>query len=222
MTPFGRILLGLAFCGAAGVAPVVAQSNAAGATESGRLAVQYDAAGSFGHTSGWSSGVEVDYRLSRRWEGFVEIGRVSDVSTAEVERRAGVIATAVGASSAVKQPAVYYDLGLRYSLGAGGWRPFVLIGAGAARVNTTATFTRNGANITSQLPSFGVRLGSDLSGGVSKALLTVGGGVSRSLKTRYFVEASYRYGRILGNTGDIQNDTAASTNRLQVGFGLRF
>ena len=61
MTPFGRILMGLVLCGAAGVAPAVAQSGSQASGDStGRLAVQYDAAGVFGHASGWSSGAEVD------------------------------------------------------------------------------------------------------------------------------------------------------------------
>ena len=39
--------------------------------------------------------------------------------------------------------------------------------------------------------------------------------------TRYFVDLSYRYGRISAKTV-IPNDTAISTQRVQVGIGIRF
>jgi hypothetical protein len=74
------------------------------------------------------------------------------------------------ASATLKAPATTLVGGLRFTLHEGGSLHVFVEGAGGiARVTFKPTFTLNGADVTTQLPQFGVTLGADLTGTTTKA-----------------------------------------------------
>ena len=121
------------------------------------------------------------------------------------------------------QKATYVDAGLKYRLTSrASWRPYGLVGLGAARVKADTHFSVNGNDVTNQLDRFGVQPGIDLFGSVTKFFLTVGVGVNRPFGKRYVADLSYRYGRIFPRSGAIEDDTGVNTQRVQGGVGIRF
>ena len=97
--------------------------------------------------------------------------------------------------------------------------PYLTIGGGVAAVRAKTEFAVNGTTVPAE--SLGILLGDDLNGHVNKGLLTIGGGVTYELMKRYFVDGTYRYGRIFKSNA-IDSDEGINTNRLQIGFGVRF
>jgi opacity protein-like surface antigen len=180
------------------------------------------AAATLGHKSDSSFGGELGYTWTDERQLFFEIGRMGNVATSAMDDRAQVIAQAIGATFSTGQAATYFDGGLKYRLAPRGpWRPYVLLGIGAARVTSETNFAVNGVDVTNQLDQFGVQLGADLAGSVTKFFLTLGGGVNRSFGQRYLVDLSYRYGHIFAS-GAIEDDTGINTQRVQGGIGIRF
>jgi opacity protein-like surface antigen len=111
----------------------------------------------------------------------------------------------------------------RFAPFAGIWRPYVGLGFGVAKVETTATFTVNGADVTGQLlPVYGVMLGNDLSGSLNKVFITIPVGVQATFSKRYALGVSYRWGRILADTSAIDQDVSIAAQRVQFDFGVRF
>jgi opacity protein-like surface antigen len=103
------------------------------------------------------------------------------------------------------------------------YHPYLAIGFGVASVKPEATFAVNGTDVTGQLEQFGVLLGADLSDSQTVGLFTFGGGVMYNFAKRYFVDATYRYGR----TSKAESDgevviKGLNTQRLQIGAGIRF
>ena len=182
------------------------------------------AAATLGHKSDSSIGGELGYDWIDERQLFFEVGRMGNVATSALEARAQIPAGAIGATvSSIAQKAVYFDAGLKYRLAPRGmWRPYGLIGLGAARVTTDTHFSVNGTDVTGQLDQFGVQLGSDLSGSVTKFFLTVGVGANVPFGKRYLADLSYRYGRIFPRSGAIEDDAGVNTQRVQAGIGIRF
>ena len=181
------------------------------------------AAATLGHKSDTSFGGELGYTWTDTRQLFFEIGRMGNVATSAMDDRAQVIAQSIGATFSTGQAATYFDGGLKYRLAArGSWRPYVLLGIGASRVTSETNFFVNGADVTDQLlDQYGVQLGADLAGSVTKFLLTIGGGVNRPLGSRYLVDLTYRYGHIF-SSGSIEDDTGINTQRVQGGIGILF
>lgn len=217
MKRFGLLIIGVVCAAAGGIGTAEAQ------TAQNTWSLQGDVAATLGHTSASSFGVEVGRRWKDTWDLFFEAGRMGNVTTKDLQGRADLIGTALGASTNPVQHAVYYDIGVRHSLmPAGSWNPYVAVGVGGARVNTHTTFTVNGSDVTSALEAAGLQLGVDLGGSVSKPFVMVGGGVNVPYKSKYFFDGSVRYGRILARTGVIDGDTGINTLRVQLGFGFGF
>jgi len=184
---------------------------------------EFTAAATLGHKSDSSVGGELGYTWTDERQLFFEFGRMGNVATSAVDERAQFIARAIGASASVAQKATYFDAGLKYRLAERGkWRPYGLLGLGLARVKTQSNFSVNGNDVTNQLDQFGVQLGSDLSGSVTKFFLTVGVGANVPFGRRYLADLSYRYGRIFGRGGAIEDDAGINTQRVQGGVGIRF
>jgi opacity protein-like surface antigen len=186
--------------------------------------VQGDIAATLGHSSSTSVGGEVDRHLNDRWAAFIEAGHMSDITTQPVQDRAAVIAGGIGGTANPIVSAIYYDLGVRYKLVPdSSWNPYLTIGFGAARVNTSTTISVAGSVVSdAQLrDTYHVALGLDLDGYVTKFLVMVGAGVQHPIGERFFVDGSYRYGHI-SPSGKISGDKAVSTQRVQGGFGIRF
>ena len=177
-----------------------------------------------GHAVGAVVGGEFGWPLSLSWDVFGEAGRMFNTRTAAMDSAATVIAAYLtdvsgGAASYVaKQPSTYFDVGMRYKFPTTGrFDPYAEMGIGAAKVSRNVTFTVNGADATAQLlDTFGVQLGSDLSGSETKALVTLGVGARFHLFRPLFGDVSYRYGHVF------LTDAGLNTNRLQFGVGLRF
>jgi opacity protein-like surface antigen len=76
-----------------------------------------------------------------------------------------------------------------------------------------------GSDVTSQLTSLGVQLGSDLSGEFKKPMVTVGGGVDWPFWREIFVGLQFRFSRI-----GAEDETTSATNigRAGAAVGIRF
>ena len=209
MKRFGQLVMVMVIAVAWGSGTGYAQ------TPESKWSGQVAGAAALGHSSSASFGAEFDYRWNNNWELAFEAGHIGNIATSDLEDRAQLIGDFLGVEASPVQHAVYYDLGVRYLvLPEGRWNPYVAVGFGGSRVNTETTF--EDADLSSVL------LGKDLDGYVTKASFMFGGGVNVPYKQKYFFDGSVRFGRILAKTGEIEGDTAATTLRIQVGFGLRF
>ena len=189
--------------------------------------VEINAGATFGHKSDASFGGEGGYRVMRDLFIFGEVGHIGNAASADVESRANTIASAAGATASVVAKVTYFDVGGRYLFvtNSPSVHPYVAAGFGGASVNTQTTFSVNGAAVPPD--SIGISVGSDLSGTQTVPFLTFGGGASVDFHGRYFVDVSYRYGRVFGKTDSSSGQTvttleAFNTNRLQVGVGVKF
>jgi hypothetical protein len=131
---------------------------------------------------GGAFGGEIGARLTSRLEVFGDGLVDTDTATRRRIDTAMQVATVlqsqqgVTASAAVKAPASLFMGGLRFVIHqSGDLRLFVQAGAGVARVTFEPTFLLAGADITRQLPQYGVTLGSDLTGATTGA--AYGGGI---------------------------------------------
>ena len=177
----------------------------------------------FGSKVGGSIGGELGYWLTDKLAIFVEGGRLTNVTQSDITSRANATAAFIGGSATATQKANYINIGMVYKLPLSGGRlkPYVVAGAGGARLIRDSHFTVNGADVTGELlGTYGVQLGSDLSGHVDKLMVIAGLGARLPFGDRFFGDIGYRYGYIAKDS-----DTglpAVNTNRLQFGFGLRF
>src|SRR4029077_18792917 len=115
----------------------------------------------------------------------------------------------------------FFDAGIRYAPQMG-WKaqPYLMTGFGVASVEAETVLSGNGTAVPPG--SLGVQCGNDLNGTVTKTMFVIGGGAMYPLSTRYFVDGSFRYGRIFPKTSEIDGDTGINTLRAQVGFGISF
>lgn len=174
------------------------------------------------HKAAGLVGGQLGFRLSDRIEIFGEgLGLQNVVNTERLDlaNRVGTYLQASQGgtvSSTIKAPAFYAGGGLHLMLtGVQRVRPFVAVGAGVARVTLQPAFTLGGADVTASLPQYGLTLGSDLTGSLTKPAFEGGIGV-RIAQGRWGIDA---------DVGVISIRTAGSaTNvlRTTVGFGLGF
>lgn len=147
----------------------------------GRLSIGIEGGAEAVEHVGGAGGVRLGLALSSRVEVFGEALYLQDVVTRRrVESAkdvAGYLAQSQGqtASATLTAPAWTFGAGVRLFLtGPHGLRPYVVGQAGVARVTLQPAFTLAGADVTSNLGQYGVTLGSDLTGSISKP--TYGGG----------------------------------------------
>ncbi len=202
-----------------------AVARAQTAAPESRFYGEFTAAATLGHKSDSAVGGEVGMHINDWLDGFLEGGHMGNVATQDRDDRAATIASFIGGSSTVIQKANFLDIGAKYRGPAFArlWRPYVGFGVGFARVETISSFQVAGADVTSQLESvYGVVLGLDLSGKISKAFIVVPVGVQGTYGKWLVIDGSYRYGRIAARPSDITQDVGISTQRVQVGVGIRF
>jgi opacity protein-like surface antigen len=215
----------LVWVGAA-VVCVTGTASAQSTTEPGPFSAAFTLGATFGNKSSSSFGGEVDYKLGTEWQAFVEFGRMRNVASGLTDDRAELIANAIGASVSAASKATYFDAGVKYLFVPFKqvYQPYAILGFGAARVNQDVVFSVNGSELSeAQLyDQYGVLLGADLAGSTTKPLFLLGAGVSRNFKSRYYVDLSYRYGRIFAKTGTIEDDKGVNTQRLQIAVGVHF
>jgi opacity protein-like surface antigen len=223
MKRLGRWVVGVGAAAACVMGTASAQTST---PDSGKLSAAVTVGATLGNKSSSSFGGEVDYKLGTEWEAFFEFGRMGNVATGATDDRANVIANAIGASASVATKATYFDAGVKYLFVPfhGGYQPYATLGLGAARVSQDVVFSVGGTELseTQLLDQYGVLLGSDLAGSTTKPIFLIGAGVSRNFHRRYYVDLSYRYGRIFAKSGTIEDDKGTNTQRIQVGVGFRF
>lgn len=216
------VLMGLA-------APAMAQMPAPAqpAAGSGAPAVNM---GYLGVTSGLGivqnvgaiAGAEGGIHLTGNLDVVAEGGWAADLVT---RRIAGLTAPVVNyltstqgktATGEVKAPGLYGLAGLRWvAPTSGSLRPYVLGQVGVARIEYQPTFTLGGTDVTSTVSTYGVTLGDDLAGTVTK--VAFGGGVGvLYLKGQWYADAGYRFVSIGTET------QRTPFSRLHLGFGVRF
>ncbi len=222
MKRFGQLVLG---CVMTACASGTAYAQGTAPAEQ-RIGVQGTAAATFGNKSDSAFGAEVTYRLNDEWEVFGEGGYMGNIASGHLEEITQFIIDVLPELSPnVTQSAAYFDGGLRYRLlPIRNYEPFISLGFGIARVKSDVTFSLDGRELSNAelLDVYLLELGNDLSGTVTKPILTIGGGVNRAFAQRYFLEVSYRYGRIFARSSAIPDDAGINTQRAQVGVGIRF
>jgi len=175
----------------------------------------------FGHKSDSSFGGEFGVHVYPSVDVFVEGGRMGNVGTTDLDARAQTIANALGGTASASYKVNYFDAGVRYTFPMAPMptiHPYVALGFGLAQVTSQTVLTVNGAALGPDQVTFGT----DLNGTERKTFVMFGLGGTMTFAKRYFADLSYRYGRISPKTDDIPNDTAISTQRLQIGVGVRF
>ncbi|HEX4346822.1 MAG TPA: outer membrane beta-barrel protein [Vicinamibacterales bacterium] len=187
-------------------------------------AAQVDGAATLGQSSSSSFGGEVDRRLGGSLDVTVEAGAMKNITSSALQGRANIIGQQIGATANPIQKATYYDIGLKYRLMPDGkWNPYVSLGVGGARVSTTTTFTQAGAVLSdAQLAANFVALGADLDGHIMKPFATLGLGLQVPVGQKFFLDGSFRYGRVFPRTSEIDGDKAVNASRVQIGLGIRF
>jgi opacity protein-like surface antigen len=177
----------------------------------------------FGNVTSQSYGVEAGLTVWAPLQVYVEAGRTLDVAPASLgataQLVAGVLAQeqsgAVGYSA--KEPSTFATAGLRFPLTSGTKvQPYVLGGAGLARLTKNVNFTVAGTDVTSNLAQYGVVLGSDLSGTTNNLLTTLGAGVTYAVTPSLVIDFQYRYGHVFSP------DQGLNLNRAGLGLGVRF
>jgi hypothetical protein len=165
-------------------------------------------------------GGELGVRLSDMLDVFGEGLWMQDVVT----RRRLQSATTIGAylqgsqgkvaTSTVIAPASYGGGGVRLMFRISGrLRPYFAFGVGGAHIVFKPAFTLSGSDITSSLQQFGIVLGRDLTGEVTRPAFTGSVGV-RLAQARWYVDGGFRVLSI--RTSD------QPTNVLQAGAAVGF
>ena len=175
----------------------------------------------FGNVTSQSYGAEFGFTVKRNIQVFGEVGKVHDVATASVGAAAQSIAgflsqTQANVAYQVRQPVTFGVAGLKFIVPTEGkLRPYVLAGGGVANVTQDVSFSVGGADVTNNLPSLGVALGTDLSGSFTKPMLVVGAGAMWPWQ-RLVIDLQYRFGRVFAE------DEGINVNRAGIGIGVRF
>jgi opacity protein-like surface antigen len=214
------VLTAVAFVAAA--SDVRAQARTAITTDDHGY-IEVVAQSAFGNVTSQSYGIEAGGTVARNIQIFGELGNIRNVATPEISASAQTIAAALAlvqsaaVSYSVKQPVTFFGGGVKYliPLEQSSVRPYVLGGFGVAKVNNDVAFQLGGTDASSTLAQY-VTIGSDLSGDVTKPMLTLGGGVVWPAWQRLILDFNYRFGRISTDT------TAITVSRAGLGIGVRF
>lgn len=167
-------------------------------------------------------GGELGIRLSDKLDIFGEGVWMQDVVTRRrLDAANPVIAylessQGKSATGTVTAPGSYGGASVRLMLPMTGQiRPYVVFGVGGAHIAFKPSFTLAGSDITSALPQYGVTIGSDLTGQVTKPALTGGAGVRFALG-RWYVDGAFRVISIR------TSDQPTNVLRASASVGLKF
>jgi len=163
--------------------------------------------------------VEGGTAVAENIEAFADLGWSSKLQPATLEPSAQTIAnflqntTGQPAAFSSDAPAFFGDIGARYYFRPrAGVRPYGLGSVGFARIDQQVQFTLSGNDVTGSLGDYGVTLGEDLAGAVTKASLGLGVGILVPFRTLLF-DVGYNYNRIFTREG---------TNAHRIYGGLRY
>ncbi len=194
-----------------------------GTSEPSRGYVEAVAQSAFGNVTSQSYGGEIGITIAYGVQLFVEAGRTRDVATTVTQAAAqqilsGLPPTLPGVVSHVKQPVTFGVAGIKVVPTDGAVQPYVMGGFGIARVKQEVSFTVNGSDVTANLPQapYYVTLGPDLTGSITKPMLTLGGGVTWAALQHFALDFQFRYGRIFAE------DQGINVTRAGLGVGVRF
>jgi len=200
-----------------------ASAQTRAASDADRGYVEGGVQSAFGNVTSQSYGAEFGITVRPGIQIYAEGGMVRDVATTEISTAAQTIAgvlsqTQTNVGYHVKQPVDFVVGGIKIVVPTQGkLRPYVMGGAGIAKVTQDATFSVGGTDVTSSLPTqYFIQLGTDLSGSYTKMMISVGGGVMWPAWQRLVLDLQYRYGRILAE------DAGINVNRAGIGIGVRF
>ena len=206
-------------CGASAAS---AQTPAA-APDADRGYVEVVVQSAFGNVTSQSYGVEGGVTVKPNLQVFAEVGMVRDVASPGIGASAQLIAgflsqTQANVAFRVKEPVTFGVGGIKYRFPAtGSIQPYVLAGGGLASVKQDVVFTIGGTDVTSSLATtYGVQLGTDLSGSYTKPMIVAGAGAMWQGWQRLVVDAQFRFGRILAE------DSGVNVSRAGIGVGVRF
>jgi opacity protein-like surface antigen len=188
--------------------------------------IEVVAQSAFSNVTSQSYGIEGGFTIHPNLQIYAEGGQIKSVTTDDFNAAAQTVAGAISRTQTsvgftAKEPATFFDAGIRYIFGMSGTRtqPYVLAGVGAASVKRNATFTVAGTDVTGSLsqPQYGaIVLGSDVSGTETKAMLVVGGGLAIPIGSVLNIDLQARFGDIF------TSDKSITVFRVGVGVGVRF
>jgi hypothetical protein len=204
-----------------------AQTGAAPARATDRGFVEGFAESAFGNVTSQSFGAAIGVTVIKNVQVFVEGGVVRDVATSGLGAAAQTIAGYLSQTQAnvtfhAKEPVTFGVAGVKFvvpmdsSPSRLNLQPYLVIGGGLAKVEQDVTFSIAGNDVTSNLATYGVQLGTDLSGSFTKPMLVLGGGIMWPAWQQLIVDVHYRYGRIFAD------DQGISVSRAGIGIGVRF
>jgi opacity protein-like surface antigen len=177
---------------------------------------------SFGNVTSQSIGGEAGFTVRPNLQVFIEGGLVRDAATSDIGTAAQQIAgflsrTQSNVGYSVKQPVTFVAGGVKLLFPtSAALKPYVLAGGGIASVKQDVAFTIGGSDVTSSLPTYGVTLGSDLSGTFTKPLIQAGAGVMWPVWHQLVIDVNFRYGHIFAD------DSGINISRAGIGVGVRF
>jgi opacity protein-like surface antigen len=177
----------------------------------------------FGNVTSQSFGAEAGIHYGPHLRFFGELGLIRDTAADSLGTAAEIIAgyltqTQSGAvSHSVRQPVFFIGGGVRYVIPYDEeFEPYVVGGFGLSRVKRDVAFSVSDTDVTDTIGSYGVALGSDLSGTSSRPMLNLGGGLVWNARRSLFVDLQYRFGRVY------DDGQAFTVNRVGAGIGVRF
>jgi len=167
--------------------------------------------------------VEVGMRIWKNLDVLLEGGYAGNLATRRETDHAGTLAAilqasqGVAVSSSVRVPSSYAVFGARWVFeSTSRYRPYVLLSVGGASVNLRPKFVLNGADVTGSLSTFGITLGSDLTGSYRPSAVGGGVGLLMPLGPKWYFDGSIR---LLSINTAVQR---TNLSRLSFGMGRRF
>jgi len=191
------------------------------ATQETKRSIAVSGGPTLGHKSAGYVSIEFDWRVTNKIDVFVEGGHMGNVGTKALDTNASVIANAIGLSVGSTGIRVnHFDAGIRFNVTPPrpNIHPYAVFGIGVAHATTEVTFT----NASGAVVDPGIPLGGDLSGSNNKTMLIFGGGITYPFRKNYYLDVGYRFGGILSNVSDIENDQTIKTQRIMLGVGVKF
>ncbi|HKB10092.1 MAG TPA: porin family protein [Vicinamibacterales bacterium] len=217
-----RVVMMVAACIVCGAAPSLAQSERAYVNVGGGMAIAPDT------TSGDVLG-EVGVRVARNLFVFGDLGQFHNLQPSLAQPAVDAAALALSdqglsVTGTARVPAWQMLGGVRYVVPTrGAAMPYVLGGAGLARLSPSAQFIYQSGTLTGVTAVPGDDVASQLSAigaytdpaATNAFMFTVGGGVQVPIAPRVSVDVGYRLSRING-------DTPVNAHSIVAGVGYHF
>ncbi len=169
-------------------------------------------------------GVEAGARVWKNLDLVAEYSWMQDVVNSHTLSAATTVANSLQttqgqpATGDAKVPSYYFGAGARWvfeQVHLARFKPYVIATIGDGHTEIKSSFTLNGADVTNQLPQYGITLGQDLAGKYNNFAIDAGGGVVGAWGSWYADVG----GRVLSISTAGQQ---TNVGRFFVGGGYRF